>query len=1055
MKNNKIKFGLIFLIFIIILGIFAQTEGVYMNTGKEKVSLESLTPSKPVETSSETKENVVQYERNKWELDAISQRSSSPKVPIKEIDTVRYSVGATQYVSSPNINIDGNAEFHAYSFPGNGTESQPYVIENLNITNNGFHLIYIRNTDLFFEIRNNHLNGINQSYNAIFLLNVSNGLVLRNIVFNVEIGVHLDRAHGNEIIWNDIFDTSYDAVNVWSSNNITINFNTIWNVGENGFSNGISVSDSCNSTWIEGNAINNVGGWAGIYLGFSSLSTVRNNYISNIFDGNGITIGYWGTNPKNTYATVNNNTIYYSRYRGIRVECANANTITKNLIFQNNEDGIQLYSSSDNFFEHNEIIENAWDGILIDAFSQNNQFYSNILDNNSVGIYNYNSSNNEFFGNGIYNSRAEGIVIALSNNIDISFNDILSAWGSGIYSWGTNNNFYIANNTLSSNSRATLTNPELWGSGIHVSDFTGIIAGNIITNNHYSGIYVEVGSGAQIYGNEILSNGFTGVSIVNVSETAVGDNRINDNGGNGVFCLYSDSNTIAVNTIIRNKANGIFLIDSNFNLIENNEIANNSGTIANPLPPGIKFSIQASTNGHGVFLDPCIGNIIKSNQIYGNAGSGAYLLYSSGNDLTDNSFTDNNENGVFLEGSSGNKILRNYIASNGDPDLLYMITKGDLSFKIEASTNGHGVFLDPTSINVVSENIIENNVRNGVQLYLTDDSLISNNDISGNENGIALEDSNRNNISYNTIFENGATSEKRLAEYPGLRFSIQASTNGHGVFLDPSDNNVIQGNNIFGNSGNGIFLVDSDNTNILHNILSVNLQYGVNIDPNSLSTIVGTNDFFENNFEPGSQALDDGVESFFDHNYWSDWIGEGSYEIDGTAKNADDNPADNPNSWPGYEFTTPTIIYPNGGEGLDNTVAVQWENVFSEKGGTVQYWLFYSRDGGSSWVNIPMESYELITAADDTKRIQYMWDTTTVENGYDYLIKVVAVDQNGYSTFDTSDDVFAIKNEGEETTTTTETKTTTTGPQITPSWSYLIAAMGLALALGMKRRKQK
>ncbi len=1053
MKLNKTKFLLIFLLFVFNLGFFTQINGNFPRISESETMSPLASSYDLMDTSTELNTNYISYERNDWEPENILQRDSKPLRSVSDIPYPTFLVSATQYVPHVIIQIDGNADFMAYNFTGRGTLSDPYMIVNLSITASHTHLIYIRNTDVYFQIRDNYLNGINRSYNAVFLQNVTNGLVIDNHILNVETGVYLEGAHFNDIYRNEVLNTSLDGINIWASGGVNIFYNDIWGV----VGNGIYISSACNATTISGNTLTGNEGWGGINLEGSYSSVVTNNIIGYQYNGNGITLGYWGMPSTNTYATINNNTIYECRYRGIRVEFTNENSITKNVIYGNREDGIHFYSSMNNFVENNEIFDNDWDGILISALSVGNQFYSNNIFNNSVGIFIDNSSSNELFGNGIFYSRAEGIVIHNSPSTEISFNDIIENWESGIHAWGSIRNLYIGNNSVDNNSRITHTYPDEFRAGIFVRDFDGIIAGNYITNNQ-DGIYAVVSAGGQIYGNDISVNERTGIVFISTNNTNVGDNWITNNGGDGILFGLSNGNIVMFNHILENQGNGIVLFDSNYNTIEKNEIANNSGISNNPLSSEIKFSIEAVTNGHGVFLDPCIGNVIVENQIYGNAGSGTYLLDSSQNEIYDNSIRDNLENGIFLEGSSNNLVLRNYIASNGDPDLLYSITRGEISFKIGAVTNGHGVFLDPTSENVIRENVIENNVANGVHLYLSDHTEVSNNEISGNANGIALEDSNENNITLNTIFENGAESEKRQAEYPFLKFSLQAVTNGHGVFLDPSDYNIIEGNNIFSNTGNGIFLVDSDNTKIYHNVLSVNMLYGVNIDSASGDTVVSSNDFFENkypeNLEPGSQAKDDGQHNDFDHNYWSDWIGEGSYPIDGVAGNVDANPADNPINPPGYFMSIPTVIYPSGGEVLEKTVAVQWEKVYSEKGDPVKYWLFYSSDAGVSWINIPMATYEIITTADNTTRVQYMWDTTTVGNGVNYLIKVTAVDLNGFSTFDTSNDVFTIKNEVIETTTTTKTTDESqTTPQISPSWSYIVAFLGLAILLSRKKRK--
>ncbi len=1054
MKITKTKSLLIIALFIMNFGFLVQTEGISPN----KLTQESIPKleqtSSSVERSTGQNDRKLVYNKNDWELESLNRETSPLEKPIGKVDSPSFSTTATQYVSHTIIQIDGNADFIAYNFTGNGIVTNPYKIENLNISASHTHLIYIRNTDAYFEIRGNWLDGINASYNAVFLQNATNGLIINNTIINGEIGVYLEGAHGNEIRSNSINFCSIDGLNLWASSGTMIVDNHIMAGGTNG----ISVSDACNVTDITGNIISGNDGWAGIYLGGSYQSTVSNNFINYQYNGNGIVLGYYGMNPTDTYAAINNNTIYECRYRGIRVEFASRNTITKNHVFLNNEDGIHLYRSSNNLLELNRIHDNEWDGLLIEAFSMYNQMYSNIISNNSVGIYNYNSSNNEIYGNGIFTSRAQGIVVSRSDSVELSFNEISSSWGSAIYSWGLNRNLYIGNNSLYLNSRATLTNPEVWGSGIYVTDFGGIIAGNWIYDNYYFGIYVEVGNNAQIYGNHLTENGYTGISLINVTYSGINDNNIIENGGNGIFGVGCHHNQMIWNKILGNGGNGIFLIGSNYNTIDDNEIGGNLGVVENPLQSDIKFSIQAVTNGHGVFLDPCIGNTISNNQIYGNAGNGAYLFESSDNEILDNYIENNNENGVFLEGSSGNKVLRNQIRSNGNPDLLRAVTQGEISLKIWAVTNGHGVFLDPTSDNDVSGNIIENNVRNGIHLYMTNNSLISDNHMSGNENGLVLEDSNFNNISLNLIYENGMLSNQRREEYPFLKFSLQAVTNGHGVFLDPSDANYLYGNNIYGNSGCGVYLVDSDNTKIISNVISVNNLWGVHVDYSSVNTMVNNNDFYENNFQPGSQASDDGQHNDFVHNYWSDWIGEGSYALDGEAGNSDDNPSDTPFMDPGYSFSSPTVIYPNGGEVLSGIVTIEWERVFSQftPPDLIKYYLSFSQDGGYSWVPIPLEDYTVVTAQDGTERMNIDWDTVKVANGDQFLIKVTAVDLYGFSTLDTSDDVFAVKNNGgEPTDTTTSPSDTTTGPRITPSWSYLITSIGLILLLGLKKRKKK
>ena len=67
-----------------------------------------------------------------------------------------HRITSMQTASSP-ITVNGNAQFQSVSSSGNGTKSNPYIINNLLITSvdsNG-DSIDIQNTDAYFIIENN------------------------------------------------------------------------------------------------------------------------------------------------------------------------------------------------------------------------------------------------------------------------------------------------------------------------------------------------------------------------------------------------------------------------------------------------------------------------------------------------------------------------------------------------------------------------------------------------------------------------------------------------------------------------------------------------------------------------------------------------------------------------------------------------------------------------------------------------------------------------------------------------------------------------------------
>lgn len=79
------------------------------------------------------------------------------------------------------------------------------------------------------------------------------------------------------------------------------------------------------------------------------------------------------------------------------------------------------------------------------------------------------------------------------------------------------------------------------------------------------------------------------------------------------------------------------------------------------------------------------------------------------------------------------------------------------------------------------------------------------------------------------------------------------------------------------------------------------------------------------------------------------------------------------------------LLYPKGGETLNDTITVQWHAYDIEDKTNVTIFLYYSRDDGETWssfANNPMENTG-----------ECSWNTTTVQDGT-YLLQVVARDSD-------------------------------------------------------------
>ncbi len=94
-----------------------------------------------------------------------------------------------------------------------------------------------------------------------------------------------------------------------------------------------------------------------------------------------------------------------------------------------------------------------------------------------------------------------------------------------------------------------------------------------------------------------------------------------------------------------------------------------------------------------------------------------------------------------------------------------------------------------------------------------------------------------------------------------------------------------------------------------------------------------------------------------------------------------------------------SLTYPNGGEVVNNTITISWTAFDPNHDPIVGYDLLYSNDSGSSW-------YPIVTGIMGTS---FVWNTTVVPNGDNYLIRIAAFDYELVG-IDDSDAVFSIDN---------------------------------------------
>ena len=125
------------------------------------------------------------------------------------------------------IEINSDEDFLNYSFTGDGTASNPYIIEERFISSENTFAISITNTSKYFTIRDCYI-ADNFEY-GIYLKDVKNDTasILNNLIFGHGIaGISLSSCDQVKIE-NNIFTENAKGINLENSNYCTINNNTI------------------------------------------------------------------------------------------------------------------------------------------------------------------------------------------------------------------------------------------------------------------------------------------------------------------------------------------------------------------------------------------------------------------------------------------------------------------------------------------------------------------------------------------------------------------------------------------------------------------------------------------------------------------------------------------------------------------------------------------------------------------------------------------------------------------------------------------------------------
>ncbi len=606
-------------------------------------------------------------------------------------DRVGQTDVAETYTPHGPITINGNDDFASQGWPGSGTESEPYIIEGLNITDTAT-CIYIRDTDVHFEIRDCLISSPTSSSNhGISFSNVTHGTVRSSIVEMHQTGVFLASCVGCAVIDNSIHDNS-DGICDTASTNTLIQLNSITNSGHYGIYEHNSLSSTIVENHVEDTAL------GAIRVEFSNYTTIRDNELDGQgWDGIRLCIGA-------TNQLVEGNTIRNSGWNGICSE--NPHTIIRNnTISETTWCGIRLVGAPNNTVESNHISFSDELGIRIEDSESSTITGNTITNSSSCGVENW-SSNVSITNNRVYNSTFPGIRTTHTSNTSIVGNFVEDTREYGVEVWATTG-VYVADNTLIRTGGIVIQKNS---HGAHVS-------GNILEDTFWTGLRAQESKDCIFEYNELngvvedgilihdfsdhalvrenLFNvaGWQGLSVFNSSDCIFMDNQAQHIGDNGILVLKAPNTTVHGNRISDVAASGIALDMSDGSQIVKNNIsttANHGITVMSTEYIELLENIIDDVSVRGIDLESCREIVVRGNAVNRSQTYDISLESSSDCLISLNAFLTGDDSGarVFLSSDIqwDNSTHGNYWAqyegvdSDGDGigDTPYEINSGNV-----------------------------------------------------------------------------------------------------------------------------------------------------------------------------------------------------------------------------------------------------------------------------------------------------------------------------------------------------------------------------------------
>lgn len=382
------------------------------------------------------------------------------------------------------------------------------------------------------------------------------------------------------------------------------------------------------------------------------------------------------------------------------------------------------------------------------------------------------------------------------------------------------------------------------------------------------------------------------------------------------------------------------------------------------------------------------------------------------------SITDSNSELIAIENTQAYFVIQgNYLNSiTSSLDAIYLRNaQNGIVYNNTVVNNRHGIFIDVgcQSMNITGNRVWDSS-QSGIRVNSSSDVRIHHNEVHLNTyNGIWAHYSTNLDIWNNTVHDDEL-----------------------GIWLNNSNSSQIIGNTLYGND-NALWLSNNSRLNdvsfnrifdpvginpnicgihlshnahensIMNNTVTNSTEHGLYVEATSGNNTIKWNTFIGNNIGGSYQAFDAFSANIL-YNYWSDWITPDDdfdqivdipYPLEGPVSNDDPFPLTYPANPPEFHYLASiTVLYPNGGESVTDSVKIQWTTCYDSLGHAINYTVYSSHNFGADWKKI----------ADNLTLNEFVWDTSDELKTAHYLVRVVAVCSEGLTMSDTSDEEFSL-----------------------------------------------